>query len=55
MRPTISATREALGRLFRYLISALAMVMIEGIVGQLFIAILIARLVGVYPQPGAHR
>lgn len=28
--------------------------MIEGIVGQLFIAILIARLVGVYPQPVAR-
>jgi Ion channel len=28
--------------------------MIEGIVGQLFMAILIARLVGVYPQPGVH-
>jgi hypothetical protein len=27
--------------------------MVEGIVGQLFIAILIARLVGVYPQPEA--
>jgi hypothetical protein len=28
--------------------------MIEGIVGQLFMAILIARLVGVYPQPGVQ-
>jgi hypothetical protein len=26
-------------------------VMLEGIVGQLFLAILIARLVGVYPRP----
>jgi hypothetical protein len=25
--------------------------MVEGIIGQLFMAILIARLVGVYPQP----
>jgi hypothetical protein len=30
-------------------------VMLEGIVGQLFIAILIARLVGVYPQPGIRQ
>jgi hypothetical protein len=29
--------------------------MIEGIVGQLFMAILIARLVGVYPQPGLRQ
>jgi hypothetical protein len=29
--------------------------MIEGIVGQLFMAILIARLVGVYPQPGVRQ
>lgn len=28
--------------------------MVEGIVGQLFIAILIARLVGVYPQPAVR-
>ena len=28
--------------------------MLEGIVGQLFLAILIARLVGVYPQPRAR-
>ena len=28
--------------------------MIEGIFGQLFMAILIARLVGVYPQPGVR-
>ena len=29
--------------------------MVEGIVGQLFMAILIARLVGVYPQPGLRQ
>jgi len=28
--------------------------MIEGIVGQLFMAILIARLVGIYPQSGVR-
>jgi hypothetical protein len=30
--------------------AARAAAMVEGIVGQLFMAILIARLVGVYPQ-----
>ena len=71
MRPTISATREALGRLFHgrcfYLfvtmlvlvalapfVEARTAVMLEGIVGQLFIAILIAHLFGVYPQPGVR-
>jgi hypothetical protein len=63
MRTSISATRDVLRRLFFqrcfYLfVTLLALTrparsaaIVESIVGQLYLTILIARLVGVYPQP----